>query len=278
MLIHALFPMNRAIPQASATRALSEPSFATHNAAGNGDVVLLCEHASNHIPAHYRGLGLSLEHQQRHIAWDMGALAVAMALSGMLDAPLVHATYSRLLLDLNRPIDADDSIVVHSEDTAIPGNRSLEPSELELRASTIYHPFHNAVTALIDARMANGKASAVLSIHSFTPSYHGVARPWHVGVLAEHDRRLADDLLRTFGADPALCVGNNQPYAPINGVYHSMNRHGQQRGLACAMIELRNDLIAHPITQRAWAERLCAALTPALARLHSGRPQHAMHR
>ena len=255
-----------------------ESPFALHNASGQSALVLVCEHASNHIPAHYRGLGLSLEHQQRHIAWDMGALAVAMAMSELLDAPLVHATYSRLLLDLNRPLDADDSIVVHSEDTAIPGNRSLEPSERELRASAIYRPFHDAVTALIDARMASGQVTAVLSIHSFTPSYHGVARPWHIGVLAERDRRLADDLLRSFSADPALCVGNNQPYAPINGVYHSMNRHGQQRGLACAMIELRNDLIAHTITQRAWAERLCAALTPALERLHSSRLQHAMHR
>lgn len=270
--------MNHAAPQASVKHALSEPSFAVHNTDGSGDVVLLCEHASNHIPAHYRGLGLSDEQQRRHIAWDMGALAVAMALSAALDAPLVHATYSRLLLDVNRPLVADDSIVAHSEDTAIPGNRDLDPAERALRAAAIYHPFHDAVSALIDARLASGKATAVLSIHSFTPTYHGVARPWHVGVLAEHDRRLADALLRAFHADPALCVGDNQPYAPVNGVYHSMNRHGQQRGLPCAMIELRNDLIAHTGTQRAWAERLGAALTPALARLHSGGPQHVMRR
>lgn len=260
------------------TAALFDTPFTIHNGNGGGGVVLLCEHASNHIPAHYRGLGLSDEQLQRHIAWDMGALAVAVALSDLLDAPLISATYSRLLLDLNRPLDANDSIVVHSEDTAIPGNRDLDAAERERRAAAIYHPFHDAVSALIDARLASGKAAAVLSIHSFTPSYHGVARPWHVGVLAEHDRRLADDLLGTFNADQALCVGDNQPYAPINGVYHSMNRHGQQRGLACAMIELRNDLIAHATTQRAWAERLDAALTPALARLHSDGPQHAMHR
>src|SRR3546814_8538333 len=114
--------------------------------------------------------------------------ALPISLSSVLDSPLVHATYSRLLFDLNRPLDADDSIVVHSEDTAIPGNRYLDAAERALRAAAIYHPFHDAVSALIDARLASGKATAVLSIHSFTQSYHGVARPWHVGVLAEIGR------------------------------------------------------------------------------------------
>ncbi|PIQ38529.1 MAG: N-formylglutamate amidohydrolase [Lysobacterales bacterium CG17_big_fil_post_rev_8_21_14_2_50_64_11] len=249
-----------------AATALSAPPFAIHNADGRSGLLLLCEHASNHIPAQYHGLGLSREQQHRHIAWDIGALAVATALSSALDAPLVFATYSRLLLDLNRPIDADDSIVAHSEDTAIPGNDRLDPGERALRQRALYHPFHAAVARLIDARLARGQATALLSMHSFTPTYLGVSRPWHVGVLAEHDRRLADALLRALRADPALCVGDNQPYAPSQGVYHSMDRHGQQRGLACAMIELRNDLIAQTGTQRAWAERLCAVLTPALAR------------
>lgn len=252
------------------TAALFDSPFAIHNGDGRGGLVLACEHASNRVPERYQRLGLSEDDLLRHIAWDMGALAVAMALSGLLDAPLISATYSRLLIDLNRPLDADDSIVARSEDTAIPGHHNLAPAERHLRASAIYRPFHDAVAKVIDARIASGQPTAVLSIHSFTPSYHGVARPWHVGVLAEHDRRLADDLLAAFRADPDLCVGDNQPYAPQHGVYHSMDRHGQQRGLACAMIELRSDLIAHSSTQRAWADRLCAALTPALARLHSG--------
>src|SRR3546814_18552167 len=100
-----------------------------------------------------------------------------MTLSSVLDAPLVHATYSRLLLDLNRPLDADDSIVVHSEDTAIPGNRDLDAAERAWRAAAIYHPFHDAVSALIADRLASGKATAVRSINSFTKSDHGVARP-----------------------------------------------------------------------------------------------------
>lgn len=262
-------PMSTAAPHArDATEGFDAP-VAVSNGDGRGALVLVCEHASNRVPERYQRLGLRSSDLLRHIAWDMGALEVAQACAERLDAPLVHATYSRLLLDLNRPPDADDSIVVHSEDTAIPGNRDLDSAERRRRQQAIYHPFHDALQLLIDARLARGQATIVLSMHSFTPSYHGVARPWHVGVLAEHDRRLADDLLAAFRADPELCVGDNQPYAPRQGVYHSMDRHGQQRGLACAMIELRNDLIAHSSTQRAWADRLCAALTPALARLHS---------
>ena len=261
--------MNPAVRHASNAIDGFDAPFVVSNRDGRGTLVLVCEHASNRMPERYRRLGLSEHDLLRHIAWDMGALEVAQACAERLDAPLVHATYSRLLLDLNRPLDADDSIAVHSEDTAIPGNCELDADERRLRHQAIYHPFHDALEQLIDARLARGQATTLLSVHSFTPRYHGLARPWHVGVLAEHDRRLADDLLAAFRADPALCVGDNQPYAPRQGVYHSMDRHGQQRGLACAMIELRNDLIAHTTTQRAWADRLCAALTPALARLHS---------
>lgn len=261
--------MSPTMPHPGCETGAFDAPFLVSNRDGGANLVLVCEHASNRIPERYQRLGLAPADLLRHIAWDMGALEVAQACAERLDAPLVQATYSRLLLDLNRPLDAVDSIAVHSEDTAIPGNRELDADERRLRHQAIYHPFHDALERLIDVRLARGQATTLLSMHSFTPSYHGVARPWHVGVLAEHDRRLADDLLAAFRADPALCVGDNQPYAPKQGVYHSMDRHGQRRGLACAMIELRNDLIAHTTTQRAWADRLCAALTPALARLHS---------
>lgn len=261
--------MNHAIEHASNAIDAFDPSFLVSNRDGRGPLVLVCEHASNRIPDHYQRLGLQPTDVLRHIAWDMGALAVAQACAEQMDAPLVQATWSRLLLDLNRPLDAVDSIVVLSEDTTIPGNCCLDSAERSLRQQALYHPFHNALTELIDARLERNQATAVLSIHSFTPRYHGVARPWHVGVLSEHDRRLAEDLLTAFRADSTLCVGDNQPYAPMQGVYHSMDRHGQQRGLACAMVELRNDLIAQPHTQRAWADRLCVALTPALVGLRS---------
>jgi predicted N-formylglutamate amidohydrolase len=227
-------------------------------------VLLLCEHASNHIPSDYRALGLSDVDMERHIAWDIGALALARQLSAMLDAPLAHATYSRLLLDLNRDVSAPDSIVEYSEDTAIPGNLGLPSPERRLRQLALYDPFHREVDALISGRLADGLHTAVVSVHSFTPRYNGVMRPWHVGVISQDDRSLADILLASLRSEAALVVGDNEPYGPQDGVYHSVGRHGQSRGLPCAMIEVRNDLLADEPAQRQWAERLQRALQSAL--------------
>ena len=254
---------------ASLLAAASSPPLRILNREGSGRVVLLCEHASNYIPAGYDRLGLSAEDLERHIAWDIGALAVAERMANRLDAPLAYATHSRLLLDLNRDPEAPDSIVTLSEDTAIPGNLEVSAHERRLRGDWLYGPFHAGVDALIDQRLAAAEAPIVVSIHSFTPLYLGRSRPWHVGVLSARDRRLAEPWLAALAADPALCVGDNQPYAPRDGVYHSLDRHGERRGLASAMIELRNDLIADESGQREWAERLCDTLQRALAGLPS---------
>lgn len=226
------------------------------NRAGQSHFVLICEHASNYIPAAYARLGLTVEDLQRHIAWDIGALALSEQLSSALDAPLVAATHSRLLLDLNRDPSAADSIVIRSEDTPIPGNFAIPISEKQRRADWLYKPFHAAIEALINARLAAAIPTIIISVHSFTPIYHGCVRPWHAGVISQCDRRLADRLLKVLRCRPELVIGDNQPYAPDDGVYHTIERHGERRGLLCAMLEIRNDLIAHDDGQRQWAEKL----------------------
>ncbi len=80
------------------------PAVEMVNAAGRSPIVLLCEHASCHIPADYGRLGLPEAEVKRHIGWDIGAADVARGLSARLDAPLFLGTYSRLLIDLNRPL------------------------------------------------------------------------------------------------------------------------------------------------------------------------------
>ena len=227
-------------------------------------MLLLCEHASNFIPGHFRALGLTTTELQRHIAWDIGALGLARQLSALLDAPLAHATYSRLLLDLNRDVSATDSIVEHSEDTAVPGNIGLTASERQLRQHALYEPFHHGIDELINRRLKDGLATSVVSLHSFTPVYNAIMRPWHVGVIAQDDRFLADAMLTSLRTEPGLVVGDNQPYGPQDGVFHSVGRHGQARGLPCAMVEVRNDLLADDASQRQWAERLQRALLHAL--------------
>lgn len=251
-------------------RSTAAAPVAILNRRGLGAAVLLCEHASNYVPQEYARLGLAAADLQRHIAWDIGALALAEQLSALLDAPLVFATHSRLLLDLNRDVAAPDSIVTQSEDTAVPGNFELSQTERRWRGDWLYAPYHAAVEMLIDDRLSNGLATAVISIHSFTPEYLGSVRPWHVGVVSRRDRRLADRILTSLGRDASLCVGDNEPYAAEQGVYHSIERHAERRGLPGAMIEVRNDLISNCLGQTQWAGRLAHDLRTALDGFSNG--------
>ncbi len=234
------------------------------NPAGRGRMVLVCEHASSLIPPHLNGLGLPRAEIERHIGWDIGALGLALECSRLLDAPLVYARYSRLVLDVNRPPDAPDSIVESSEDTLIPGNRGIDPAEREQRRRAVYEPFHAALEQVVVARSAMDADLAVINIHSFTPVYRGVARPWQVGVLSDTDRRLADGLLRELRFEAGLVVGDNQPYSPRDRVYHTLDRHAQSQGLPSVMIEVRNDGLGSRVDQHGWAQRLCRALRAAL--------------
>jgi predicted N-formylglutamate amidohydrolase len=236
-----------------------------------GGFVITCDHASHYIPPHYRALGLTDADLMRHIAWDIGALALSEHLAEALDAPLLHPTMSRLLLDVNRHPDAHDSIPESSENTLIPGNVALDSGERRQRHDRIYAPYHDAIAELIAKRQEQRQPTAVIAIHSFTPVYRDHARPWQIGVLSHRDRRMADSLLAALRAsDAALEIGDNEPYAPENGVYHTLDRHAEAHGLPCVMIEVRNDLISEPTGQRAWADRLAPLLVHAFQDAHAG--------
>ena len=243
-------------------------AVAIFNPRGGGPLLVTCEHASRFIPPEYAGLGLSDADLERHIAWDIGALPVAQQLAQRFDSPLVHAGYSRLLLDLNRPIDAHDSVAARSEDTVIPGNVNISGGERARRQQRIYAPFHAQIDKIIAARLAARKPTAVISIHTFTPRYRDEHRPWHIGVIAQHDRRLGDALLAELSGVPSLCVGDNLPYGTQDGVFHSMERHGEAHGLPCAMLEIRNDLVMDAAGQQDWARRLHQVITAALQRIN----------
>jgi predicted N-formylglutamate amidohydrolase len=230
------------------------------NALGSSPVVLICEHASNHIPPVYGDLGLTEVERASHIAWDPGALGVARGLSRHLDAPLIHATVSRLVLDLNRDPSAPDFITVLSERTAVPGNRDLGASERARRVAGVYRAFHSAADSLIEARRAAGLVRAVVSVHSFTPVYRDRPRPWHVGLIHDRDERLARAVEAGLRREPALVIGMNEPYSPADRVFHALERHAEQRGLAPLMIEIRNDLIRNPDQQETWSSRLAPLL------------------
>ena len=240
-------------------RHASSGSAKVTNREGRSPLVIVCDHASNFIPAEYGTLGLDASELKRHIAWDPGALPVAERMAAALDAVLVQSCVSRLVVDCNRPLDAPDLIPALSETTEIPGNRDLGADERAVRIALAHAPFHDAIDDIIAERMKAGRATRLVSVHSFTPVYKGSAPAL---AYRHHPRRrpqagrAAD---RGAGDDERL-VGVNQPYSPADRVYYTLERHARSRGLPCAMIEIRNDEIESIGQQKQWAGRLAGDL------------------
>ncbi len=238
------------------------PAATTLNEGGASPFVLLCEHASNHVPEEYAGLGLSSRDLGRHIAWDIGAADLARELSRRLDAPLFLSGYSRLLIDCNRPPGAPTSIPTRSEDTGIPGNLDLDAGERARREAAFFAPFHAAVARLLDRRAAEGRPAVVVGVHSFTPVFLGVPRPWLAGVLYARAERFGRALVERLSADLGPeAVGDNEPYRiePEEHDY-TVPVHGDARGLDAVLLEVRQDLLADAAGVEAWAARLAAVL------------------
>ena len=229
-------------------------------------MLLTCDHASNAIPRALGDLGLPSAAQRQHIAWDIGAAAVTRLLAEALDAPALLTGYSRLVIDCNRDPGDPTSIPAVSDGVAVPGNRNLPEAARAARHAACFRPYHSAIAARLDALLAAGTPPALLSIHSFTPVMAGVARPWHIGILWDKDGRIPQPLLAALRADPAITVGDNQPYSAREPAGYTVRHHAVQRGLPHVAIELRQDLVAGNEGARSWAARLAAALRPILAR------------
>ena len=225
------------------------------NPDGASDIVLLCEHASNHIPAEYAGLGLAPDALERHIAWDIGAAAVTRQLSVLLDAPAFLGTTSRLLIDLNRPLDAPSSIVTRSEATDIPGNLDLDRAERDHRARRIFRPFHTWVSHHLDRRQHAGRPVRLVSIHSFTPIFLGVERPWDGGVLFDRAQAFGTRVVNGL-RQAGLNVEANVPYHTDRAEDFAVPVHGDDRNIPAILIEIRNDQIRDEAGIDAWATRL----------------------
>lgn len=223
---------------------------------GRGPFVFACEHAANVLPRSLGDLGLSPADLTRHIAWDPGAEPVVSAIAARLSGDLVTQRYSRLVIDCNRDPSLPDAITTLSETTPIPGNMDLPPEARQARIDEVWTPFHDALTARLDARRAVRRPTALVTLHTFTPVYRGVPRPWHVGIISTEERSLSDAMLAELRRDGTIVVGDNEPYSPKDNVDYTIRRHGLDRGLPHVMIEVRNDLVADEAGQRAWASRL----------------------
>lgn len=243
------------------------PPFAVEHADGASPYFLTCDHAGPRVPRKLGSLGLSAVELSSHVAWDIGAAGLARRLAKALDAFLILQTYSRLVIDCNRPPRSPGSIVTLSERTAVPGNQMVSDAEAEARAREIFHPYHDRIRAELDARLHRQQPTLLVALHSFTPVFDGTARPWHAGVLYGRDARLGRVLLELLRAEDGLSIGDNQPYDVSDETDYAIPVHGERRGIPHVELEIRQDLIADDAGQAGWAARLARRLTLATSRL-----------
>jgi predicted N-formylglutamate amidohydrolase len=241
------------------------PPWSALRAGAASPLVLIGDHSGRAIPRSLAGLGLRPAALDRHIACDIGIASLGAALSQALGATFLAQRYSRLVIDCNRDPSVPSSIVEISEDTEIPGNRDLGEADRLARRDAIFRPYQDRIAALLDRRADQGRASALVALHSFTPIFKGVSRPWHAGILFNRDARLARPLLELLRAEDGLAVGENEPYRVTDLTDYTVPVHGERRGLPHVEIEIRQDLIADPAGQAVWAERLARLLPAAYA-------------
>ncbi|MFT3791796.1 MAG: N-formylglutamate amidohydrolase [Rudaea sp.] len=236
------------------------PPYSIKNANGTSPFLLTCDHAGRRLPRALGNLGLDGRELERHIAWDIGAAEVTSHLAARLDAFAIAQTYSRLVVDCNRPLASPTLIATRSERTDIPGNANLTDAQRRQRVDEVFRPYHARIEAELDARRAAGRRTILVTVHSFTPAYLDVSRPWQAGILYHHDTRLAHALLHLIRAEGEWVVGDNEPYSVSDTSDYAIPVYGTQRGLANVELEIRQDLIADADGQAAWGERVAAWL------------------
>ncbi len=240
------------------------PSFEICNPQADTPLLLVCDHASAHIPDNYERLSLDPTILHRHVAWDIGAADVARRLAKALTATAVLSRFSRLLIDANRALDHPTLVMAESDGVQVPGNHNLPGAELENRIDKFHRPYHSAIESQLHRLRANGQVPVLIAVHSFTPVMDGFQRPWHLGLLWNRDPRLRDGLLKVLGGDPTVVVGDNEPYTGQTHNY-TADRHGSDLGLPHISLELRQDLIDTHHEAERWAGFLSDKLRQVIA-------------
>ena len=217
-----------------------------------GGVLIVADHASARVPDDI-ALGIDPALLANHVAIDIGVAEVAERLCETPGFAAFLGNVSRLVCDFNREPQGPLIAPVASDGHAIPGN-ALDHVGHQARLQRFWHPYHDALAALIAAM----DPVLIVSLHSFTPhlaSRPEVLRPWHVGVLYNQDRRAAALAIAHLRRDPALVVGDQEPYSGVL-LNATMNRHAEATGRRYFGVEIRQDLIAAAHGQAQWAMRL----------------------
>ncbi len=245
------------------------PPVLEENTGSRSPFFFTCDHYGRLVPRALGDLGVPASEMERHIAWDIGIAGVATLLAKELDVHLIAQRYSRLVIDCNRPFESPGSIPLISEATEIPGNGGLDAAQVSARQQAIFTPYHSRIAQALDARKTQGLPTILVSLHSFTPVYAGIARPWHIGTLYHRDDRLPHLLRDKLRLEGDLVVGDNEPYAVSDATDYTIPVHGEKRGLMHTGIEIRQDLIGDPSGQQQWAERLARLLREIEEGLHA---------
>jgi len=229
------------------------------------DLVLLVDHASNHIPAVHGGLGLSAEYLDQHIAIDLGAEALARKIASLTGCGAVFARVSRLVLDVNRDPDSPTLIPEVSDGVAIPGNHALSEAERRARLDAYHTPYHAACDQVMQPFVNQGRVPLLVAVHSFTPEMNGEKRPWEVGFLYNRDARLAQALIGHLEMETDFTIGDNQPYSGAK-LYYTMQRHGMAHGFPQTTLEVRQDELDRTAKVDAWAHLMADMLDACMDR------------
>lgn len=245
------------------------PPYQLVNPRGEGRGLVICDHASNRVPRVLKGLGIQKSDLMRHIGWDIGTEDIGRHISRALDMPLVLASYSRLVVDLNRAPNHKECIPEVSDRTAIPANEGLSAKDKEKRLKEIFHPYQAQIEKQV-ARLSRKGAPFLLSIHSYTPIMGAEKRPWHIAILWNRQEKVAKQLIAEIRRQhPEYLVGSNEPYSLKDErfVNSTMYRHAEKRNLPYIFVEFRQDLVDTKEKAAEWAEIFLAALKPVLSDL-----------
>lgn len=237
----------------------------TYNDEGRANVLLVADHASPYFPTAMNQLGLADWVLDRHVAWDIGSDHLAQYLADRLDAPAIMAGFSRLIIDPNRKIDDPSAFPVISDGIAIPGNQDLTEEQKALRIASFFQPYHAAITRRLEAFAQRQIVPVMISVHTCTPVFAQVVRPWHIGVMWDQDPRIAIPLMRRLRATDGVCIGDNEPYSGRHPHDFTIDHHAEPPGLPHVAIEVRQDLVRDPVGAQHWAGILADALQDILA-------------
>jgi predicted N-formylglutamate amidohydrolase len=248
------------------------PPFISYNDHAKSPVLLVADHASPFFPAAMNQLGLADWVLDSHVAWDIGSDKLAQFLADQLDAQAILAGFSRLIVDPNRQLVDSSAFVEISDGIAIPGNIGLDEEQKAMRVQSFFKPYHDKITSSLKRFSESGIVPAMISVHTCSPVFDRIVRPWHIGIMWDKDPRIPIPLMRRLEQMDGVCIGDNEPYSGRHPHDFTIDHHAETAGLPHVGIEVRQDLVNDEDGARKWAGILAGALAGVLSDKELYRP------